>query len=86
MPTISQFFGIAIRMYYEDHPPPHFHVYYGEHSAVIEIETLATRRGELPRRVLALVLEWAADHRVELLEDWRLAEAHQPLHSIDPLE
>jgi hypothetical protein len=73
-------------MYYNDHPPPHFHAYYGEHAATIEIETLRTLEGTLPRRVKALVLEWATDHRDELMEDWRLAQAHQPLNRIDPLE
>jgi hypothetical protein len=86
MPTISQFFGISIRMYYEDHAPPHFHAYYGEYSAVIDIDTLNAREGKLPRRVRALVLEWAAEHRSELLENWRLAEEHEPLQSIEPLE
>jgi hypothetical protein len=86
MPTISQFFGITVRMYYEDHGPLHFHAYYAEHGAVIEIETLRTCRGKLPRRAQALVLEWAAEHRTELLENWRLAEAHQPLQYIPPLE
>jgi hypothetical protein len=33
MPTISEFFGIVIRMYWDDHPPPHFHALYGEHEA-----------------------------------------------------
>jgi len=86
MPTISQFFGIAIRLYYDDHAPPHFHAYYGEHSAKIDIGTLNALAGHLPRRVRALVLEWAAEHREELHENWRLAEAHQPLHAIEPLE
>ena len=86
MPTISQFFGIAIRLYYDDHAPPHFHVYYGEHSAKIAVETLQTLAGKLPRRARALVLEWAAEHRDELLLNWRLAEDHQPLRAIDPLE
>lgn len=86
MPTISHFFGIAIRMYYDDHAPPHFHAYYGDNAAIIEIETFRIREGKLPRRARALVLEWAAEHRDELLEDWRLAEEHQPLNSIAPLE
>ena len=86
MPTISRFFGITIRMYYDDHAPPHFHAYYGKSAAVIEIETLRMREGKLPRRALALVLEWTADHRDELVEDWRLAENHQPLNSIESLE
>ncbi len=86
MPTISTFFGIVIRMYYDDHEPPHFHAYYGEYAAVVEIESLHVRAGALPRRALAMVLEWASLHRAELLEDWRLAEAHQPLRAIEPLE
>jgi hypothetical protein len=57
MPTISKFFGIAVRMYYDDHPPAHFHAYYGEHSAKIDIATLQIQAGWLPRRALALVLE-----------------------------
>jgi hypothetical protein len=86
MPTISIFFGIAIRMYYDDHSPPHFHVYYGEHAAKIEITSLRLIAGSLPRRALSMVLEWATDHRDELMANWRLAEAHQPLSSIKPLE
>lgn len=86
MPTISEFFGIVIRMYYQDHAPAHFHAYYGEHSAVMEIETLRVREGRLPRRALGLVVEWAIEHREELLEDWQLAQAHQPLRRVAPLE
>jgi hypothetical protein len=86
MPTISQFFGIAIRMYYDDHGLPHFHAYYGNEAAKIDIETLFVREGRLPRRAMAMVLEWAADHRAELLDDWRLAEEHQPLNQIPPLD
>src|SRR5438477_8433566 len=47
---------------------------------------LANARRQAARRARALVLEWAAEHRTELLEDWRLAENHQPLNDIDPLE
>ncbi len=86
MPTISRFFGIVIRMYFDEHPPPHFHVYYGEFSATIMIDTLEMDRGSLPRRALALVLEWASEHRSELRENWRLAEAHEPLEAIEPLK
>jgi hypothetical protein len=66
MPEVSRFFGISIRLYYNDHQPAHFHAAYGEQEALIEIDTLAVLRGELPRRALALVLEWAAMHRQEL--------------------
>ena len=86
MPTISQFFGIAIRMYYDDHSPPHFHAYYAGSATKIEIETLRVLEGAIPRRALALVLEWAAEHRDELIGNWQLAEDHQPLIRIAPLE
>jgi hypothetical protein len=73
-------------MFFNDHEPPHFHVEYGEFEALIEVNTLEIYRGELPRRALAMVLEWAALHRNELQEDWRLAKAGQPPQPIAPLE
>ncbi len=86
MPTISQFFGIIIRMYYDDHNPPHFHVIYGEYEALIDINTLEIIKGQLPRRVLALTIEWSIMHRNELRQDWELAILHKPLEKIEPLE
>ena len=86
MPTISMFFGIAIRMYYDDHGPPHFHAYYGPDAVVVEIETLRVISGRLPRRAQAMVLEWAAERREQLRIDWFLAEGHQPLVRIEPQE
>ncbi len=86
MPEISRFFGLVIRMYFNDHLPPHFHAEYSEHVAEITIDTLEVIKGELPRRALALVLEWAALHRNELRQDWDLARAQEALHGIPPLE
>ena len=86
MPTVSQFYGITIRMYFDDHPPPHFHVYYGSDAAKINIDTLEVSEGKLRRRTLSLVAEWAAEHRNELHENWRRAEDHLPLNEIAPLE
>ena len=86
MPTISIFFGISIRMFYDDHAPPHFHAFYGSHAAVVDIATLVVREGTLPRRARSLILEWASLHREELMEDWILAERHARLKQIAPLE
>ncbi|MBV8359120.1 MAG: DUF4160 domain-containing protein [Deltaproteobacteria bacterium] len=86
MPELSRFFGIIIRMFYSDHEPAHFHAIYGEYEALIEIDTLAVFRGSLPRRALALVLEWAALHRNELRDDWRRARAGEMLNEIEPLD
>jgi hypothetical protein len=57
MPEISRFFGISIAMFFTDHPPPHFHVRYGDQKAMINIETLTVIGGKLSPRTLNLVLE-----------------------------
>ena len=72
-------------MYYDDHAPPHFHAYFGDDVAVIAIDTLEVIEGGLPKRPLALVVEWAQQHRDELREGWRLAELHQALKPIPAL-
>ena len=77
MPEISRFFGIIITMNYNDHAPPHFHARYGGEQAIIEIEALRVLGGRLSPRVMGLVVEWALQHRDELLEDWRLCRANQ---------
>ena len=85
MPTISTFYGIVIAMYWGDHTPPHFDALYGEHEALIEIATLAIIRGSLPRRAQALVLEWAREHREDLLGNWDLCSRNQTPSRIPPL-
>ncbi|WP_299440673.1 DUF4160 domain-containing protein [uncultured Rhodospira sp.] len=84
MPTISVFYGIIIQMFWEDHAPPHFHALYGEHEAHVNIRTLEVLRGRLPRRALALELDWAAEHRDELLEDWAQCERKPSPRKIAP--
>ena len=86
MPEICRFFGVVITMYYSDHPPAHFHARYGEQKAVIGIEPLRLLEGSLSPRTLGFVMEWAALHRAELLEDWQLAGSQAPLRRIAPLE
>ncbi len=86
MPTISSFYGILIQMFWHDHAPPHFHVVYAEHKALIDIKTFEVIKGTIPRRVLVLVLEWASEHREELLEDWELCKQKQTPKKISPLQ
>ena len=86
MPEISRFFGIVVFMNYNDHSPPHFHVRYAEQRAIMAIESPMVLDGELSPRALGLVMEWAAVHRAELMEDWNLARQQQPLKRIAPLE
>jgi hypothetical protein len=86
MPTISTFYGILIRMFFNDHAPPHFHVQYAEFKATVEIKTLTIATGELLRRAQELVLDWAELHQQELLEDWRLCMEKQQPNAIAPLK
>jgi len=85
MPEISRFFGIVIKMFFDDHNPPHFHAEYGGHVALIEIRNLSVFSGSLPPRVMGFVIEWATIHQQELSVDWERARAQQDLLKIDPL-
>ncbi len=86
MPQISNFFGIIICMYYDDHNPPHFHAYYGDHSAIINIADLSVMEGKLPSRALGLVVEWASLHTQELLDNWERAISGNQLLKVNPLD
>lgn len=85
MPQISRFFGIIISMYYDEHNPPHFHATYGEYNAEIDIYKLSIIVGKLPSRALGLVIEWAAIHQKELIENWKRIENNEKLEKISPL-
>ena len=85
MPTISAFYGILIRMFFNDHPPPHFHARYGDFEATIDVETLSISEGHLPPRALSLVQEWAMIHKEELSANWQRCRDHAPPDKIDPL-
>jgi hypothetical protein len=86
MPTVSRFFGIVIQMFWREHAPPHFHALYGEHEALIDIHTLELIGGRLPKRALSLTIEWAIEHRQELMENWNLCQSKQQPKQIAPLE
>lgn len=85
VPTISVFYGIVIRMFARDHPPPHFHARYGEHHARIAITDGSILDGHLPPRPARLVKRWAMAHHSQLEANWARCEAMLPPHQIDPL-
>ena len=85
MPIISTFFGIIIRMYFDDHDPPHFHAEYQGETAIVGLDGLVIV-GELPRTARRLVKEWAQIRQRELLADWCKAKNLEPLEQIAPLE
>jgi hypothetical protein len=82
MPTLSIFFGIIIRMWHDDHPPPHIHVEYQGFEALVKIATGEVSEGGLPRKVAAIVKEWCAVHQAELQDNWQRAQRFEPLDRI----
>lgn len=70
MPEIARFYGIIIKLFFGDHPPPHFHAVYGEYNGLFDINTLEMFEGDLPERARKLVVEWASLYQAELLEMW----------------
>lgn len=84
MPVLSKFYGIIIRMYFQqsEHNPPHFHAIYGEHMAAINIQDGSILEGELPKKALEMVLEWNDIHKEELLTIWETQE----FTALSPLE
>ncbi len=83
MPEISRFLGISVRMFYDEHGPPHFHAVYAEYAVVVDIHT-GIVQGRFPPRALRHLLEWYHQHQTDLMDDWRLAEAGEPLKPIAP--
>ena len=85
VPEISRFFGIVIRMLYNEHAPPHFHAEYGEHSISVDIDGLGLNGG-LPRKQLAMLLDWRDQHRDELRANWERMRRGEPARPIAPLD
>ncbi len=87
MPTLSMFYGIIIRMYCApgEHNPPHFHAYYQDSKAIVDIRTCEMVEGTLPARQRKLVLAWAELHKDELVADWQLASNGELPYPIEPL-
>ena len=73
MPMITSFYGIIIKMYFQqlEHNPPHIHAVYGEYVGSIDIKTGAIIEGDLPDKALSLVREWLSIYQSELLDIWK---------------
>ncbi len=85
MPLISEFFGIKIYMYWDEHIPPHFHAQYADNTILVDIIHGVVLRGIFPFRQLKLVIAWCELHRDELMQNWESAAAHGEIRHIDPL-
>ncbi|MDR3242345.1 MAG: DUF4160 domain-containing protein [Clostridiales Family XIII bacterium] len=84
MPVIARFYGLIIKMYFQqsEHNPPHIHAVYGECIGAIDIQTFEMLEGDLPPKALSLVREWIGQHKAELLEIW----STQNFKPLPPLE
>ena len=86
MPEISRFFGIIIRMFFDEHNLPHIHAEHQGNKAVFDLNGNMTQGTLKSRTAIKLVREWIDLHVVELQEDWELAQAGKEIKKIDPLD
>lgn len=86
MPEVCRFFGIIIRMYFDEHVPPHFHAIYGEYEVQVGIDPIEVLAGKLPRRATSMVIEWAALYQWKLMSNWERLQHSQPIVKVAPLE
>jgi predicted metallo-beta-lactamase superfamily hydrolase len=86
MPIVSAFFGITIRLFHSDHNPPHFHAYYGEYEAIVEISSGKILAGKLPPKCKSLVEEWRNLHQTEIEKAWGYVSSMRTPKKIKGLE
>ncbi len=85
MPTISMFYGIVIKMYYDEHNPLHFHAFYGEYKAMFNLDG-ELMEGNIPNSKAKLITAWTLIHKDELMANWQLAKDSEVLYNIKPLD
>jgi hypothetical protein len=85
MPYISMFFGIIIRMFYNDHPPPHFHAEYQGQRGIFDFDGNLQQGSFRSRTAQRLIKEWASQHRDELEENWNNMREGKAFTRIAPL-
>ena len=77
MPVIARFYGIIIKIYFNDHFPPHFHDFYGEYNGLYDLNTLAMLEGDLPKRAHGMIVEWAKRNQEILLKMWNTQDFYK---------
>jgi hypothetical protein len=86
MPEISRFYGIIIRMFSDEHNPPHFHAEFAEYKATFSIDTGQMIQGEMPPNKAILISAWAIIHKEELMKNWDTLAKGVGAKKIDPLK
>jgi hypothetical protein len=85
VPELARFFGIVVRMYYEDHAPPHVHIEHQDDRALLDFQGNILHGTLASRTALRLVREWIDRHLAELEDDWARARSGRELKKIEPL-
>ena len=86
MPVISTFFGVVIRMFYNEHGVAHFHAEHQGQQATFTFDGRLLAGALRSRTAQRLIAEWAAAHRAELEANWLRVKAGEPLERIEPLD
>lgn len=86
MPIISMFFGIIIRMFYNEHEPPHFHAEYQGQRGTFDLSGYMRVGNIQSKTALRLIKEWTLLHRAEIETNWQRMKVGQPLEGIEPLQ
>lgn len=86
MPTIAYFLGISVRMFFNDHEPPHVHVRYQGFRARILLADGSVIDGTLPPSVARILREWTALRHEALTRNWLAAREEGPLEFIGGLD
>ena len=85
MPEISRFLGIIIKMFFNDHSPPHLHAQYQNFNATFSIHTGQMIEGKFPQKQSAYVTAWTLLHQKELISNWKALTSGKEAIKIDPL-
>ncbi|MCY7376371.1 MAG: DUF4160 domain-containing protein [Pyrinomonadaceae bacterium] len=86
MPYVSMFFGIIIRMFHNEHNPPHFYAEYQGQRGVFDFHGNMLKGSIKSKTAKKLVKEWANLHHQELVENWEKAMNGKQIDKIAPLD
>jgi Domain of unknown function (DUF4160) len=70
MPTLRRFGSVSVRMYADDHDPPHFHIVAPDFQALVRISDFAVIAGDALPSQIAEALAWARAHQDWLALKW----------------
>lgn len=70
MPVLQRFGAVSIRMYADDHRPPHFHIVSADFQVLVRISDLAVIAGDARPGEIAEALAWARIHQEFLALQW----------------